>query len=444
MSFSFNPFVYTLNGHTRTHLDWAMDPVGQLAGTARDIAVTIEAFRGNLPGTVGNGVADDRAALVSWAAGTSLRLLADPYKMSSNYAIPEKNVRISIEPGTRFPGPGLFDMGNLTKYIGATPTLAYEALFATVDSTLAAYQHVVGISSFLKATVAAGPVLVALYGNAEAAVAGASVFGSNFGVLVSAPGATGIACEIDSHVTAAGDGYALLLNAVGSHPSRAALVISNNAIPSTFDVGISFNNAHNGNVITAGGDAIRMGEGAVGTLLRCLASCTVAEIDIPSWCVGPTVANLNSRLRTDGSAVGTPKLWGEGSAGIISPIIQSKGDNSSIFLNVGTATVLRATGLIVNGDYLKVSNGTGGAFVTVDGASTNAEVQVEGKGSGGVNLLAGDNTSKFRVSVAGIGFYGIAPQPRQTISGSRGGNSALLSLLNALDFIGLIQNGTSA
>lgn len=44
----------------------------------------------------------------------------------------------------------------------------------------------------------------------------------------------------------------------------------------------------------------------------------------------------------------------------------------------------------------------------------------------------------------GVGFHGVTPGPRYGITGSRGGNAALASLLNALAAIGLITNSTSA
>lgn len=43
-----------------------------------------------------------------------------------------------------------------------------------------------------------------------------------------------------------------------------------------------------------------------------------------------------------------------------------------------------------------------------------------------------------------VGFYGTAPATKQTVSGSRGGNAALTSLLTALATLGLITNSSSA
>jgi hypothetical protein len=43
-----------------------------------------------------------------------------------------------------------------------------------------------------------------------------------------------------------------------------------------------------------------------------------------------------------------------------------------------------------------------------------------------------------------VGFYGAAPASKPTVTGSRGGNAALASLLSALATLGLITDGTSA
>lgn len=43
-----------------------------------------------------------------------------------------------------------------------------------------------------------------------------------------------------------------------------------------------------------------------------------------------------------------------------------------------------------------------------------------------------------------LGFYGTTPQPKQTITGSRGGNAALADLLTKLDLLGIITDSTTA
>lgn len=76
---------------------------------------------------------------------------------------------------------------------------------------------------------------------------------------------------------------------------------------------------------------------------------------------------------------------------------------------------------VLQGEALKIVNSTGAVIVA-------NELQV----SGDLNL---DGTN--------LGFYGATPGPKPTITGSRGGNAALTSLLTALATLGLITNNTS-
>lgn len=61
-------------------------------------------------------------------------------------------------------------------------------------------------------------------------------------------------------------------------------------------------------------------------------------------------------------------------------------------------------------------------------------------------LYGGHNgtTYMLQVGTGGVGFNGTAAQVKQNVTGSRGGNAALTSLLTALAAIGLITNSTSA
>ena len=54
------------------------------------------------------------------------------------------------------------------------------------------------------------------------------------------------------------------------------------------------------------------------------------------------------------------------------------------------------------------------------------------------------NVKNLSLGPAAIGFYGTSPQTKQTITGSRGGNAALASLLTALASTGLITDSTTA
>ncbi|HRK60470.1 MAG TPA: hypothetical protein PLI74_12560 [Candidatus Kapabacteria bacterium] len=112
------------------------------------------------------------------------------------------------------------------------------------------------------------------------------------------------------------------------------------------------------------------------------------------------------------------------------------------------------SGLTVSGGGLSVTTSvaisTSSTFdITLTGNS-DSEVQLTGSAT---NLYIRGSTGSgnifMRFQKAGsapterIGFFGASPQGRQTVTGSRGGNAALASLLTALANIGLITNSTS-
>src|SRR5690606_36471049 len=88
---------------------------------------------------------------------------------------------------------------------------------------------------------------------------------------------------------------------------------------------------------------------------------------------------------------------------------------------------------------------------TPAGSTTRAErLRVTGGGAllvGKTTGLtgAGDLDVAGNVRVSGnIGFYNTTPQAKPTVTGSRGGNAALASLLTALATLGLITNNSTA
>lgn len=58
--------------------------------------------------------------------------------------------------------------------------------------------------------------------------------------------------------------------------------------------------------------------------------------------------------------------------------------------------------------------------------------------------IAAAGFERFAANSTGVGFYGSAPVARPVVTGSRGGNAALSSLLTALANLGLIANSTTA
>lgn len=374
-------------------------------------------------GAVGDGVTDDRsriASAVTASSGKTLRASKGSYSLASDYVVPEGDIQLQLDPGAIFVSSEL-DCINVTKIIGAGPTLAFNGLFKNITSSYNGYKHVVGYSSYLKGSTP-NAVSVAIYGNAEVASTGHEAFGLNVGTYVTADG-VGVACELDSHVVDPnGDGYALLLDSIGSYPSRAAIVIQNNSAAATFDTGISFNNANGTGTITPGGSAIRMNPGSAGSFIDASqATFTVAEMSLPSFAVGPTPASLNAAVLITGSASGLPTISGAGSASAIGLSLKTKGNSASTFFQAGDGAVaFRVLSNTGTTDYSQMQGGSGGAVLATEGASANSTMFIRGKGTAGVSLQDGALNSKIAINVTGIGFFGAAPVARQTYGAPTG------------------------
>ena len=83
--------------------------------------------------------------------------------------------------------------------------------------------------------------------------------------------------------------------------------------------------------------------------------------------------------------------------------------------------------------------------VKVVGAPDEATVRLQGTS----NIDdSGNGTNDVTIQTLGAAggtasFYGAAPQPQPTITGAKGGNAALASLITQLAALGLITDGTT-
>lgn len=59
------------------------------------------------------------------------------------------------------------------------------------------------------------------------------------------------------------------------------------------------------------------------------------------------------------------------------------------------------------------------------------------------NLLVGNAAGGVKFVGASVGFYSVAPVAQQTVTGAKGGNAALTSLMSALAALGLVVDGTT-
>lgn len=104
---------------------------------------------------------------------------------------------------------------------------------------------------------------------------------------------------------------------------------------------------------------------------------------------------------------------------------------------------LQITGaLTVGGNAVVTGNASVGGTTTLGGAVTT----VSSVTVGGAIIASTSATIGGALDHDGstVGFYGAAPVARATVTGSRGGNAALASLLTALAGCGLIVDSTTA
>lgn len=92
------------------------------------------------------------------------------------------------------------------------------------------------------------------------------------------------------------------------------------------------------------------------------------------------------------------------------------------------------------GENLGVRAQTG----VITGGITYVQAGQGGTTGGEAQLRAASGTPRVRVDDTGCAFFNTAPIAKPTVTGSRGGNAALASLLTQLAALGLITDGTSA
>jgi hypothetical protein len=96
------------------------------------------------------------------------------------------------------------------------------------------------------------------------------------------------------------------------------------------------------------------------------------------------------------------------------------------------------------------SSGTsrGSLGVRFDGSDYYTLLQGNAAGYGirqyaGKTAITGDFSHNSGAGGSGVGFFGVTPVSRPTVTGSKGGNAALGSLVSALASLGLIVDSTT-
>lgn len=373
-------------------------------------------------GAVGDGVADDLAGLDSFAAGAnSLKILADgTYNLSSDWS-PDAANMLFASGDASFPGVGRPDFNNLVPFQGSPGNLWSKLLVRHVYGDEWLDQgNIFQVGSFAQANVAGVPV-VAVFGEGEAAAANSSVWGGNFVAYANNATGTSIGIELNcGTLVSGGDSYGLVIASAGGYQAHNAIQIQSNTSAAQFIDGIRFNFRDAIGAIT---DNVIRVSGTSNTALRILfangVSFTAAEIDIPSFVVEATQGAAANKVQIRGGDTGgTPRVTFTGSDTNVGGAFYTKGTGAFLFMSGGVENFRVAN--VNAADSLEVRAGTGAGEIKVRGSSTNSDVLLSGKGTGGVRLSDGAGAIKIRVNTTGVGFFGTAPAARAALAAPTG------------------------
>lgn len=159
-----------------------------------------------------------------------------------------------------------------------------------------------------------------------------------------------------------------------------------------------------------------------------------ATIHVQSSAVASRPAAGTAERKWMSTDTNAPRLWWDsGSAWHeVDYLNKSAGGTVTGATTFATTLTVSSGGVTVTAGGLTVS--AGGANIT--GTITN---------TGGLSVASGGASITGTVVLNGnLGFYNSAAVAKQTVSGSRGGNAALASLLTALATVGLVTDSSSA
>jgi parallel beta-helix repeat protein len=126
-----------------------------------------------------------------------------------------------------------------------------------------------------------------------------------------------------------------------------------------------------------------------------------------------------------------------------SGLYRSGTDDVGVTVAGNVSAVLRSVSGAVNYPVIR-SGATDNIDIFSEGSSANINTNISCKGStGSVVLRSGNSAAVVIATQGGLGFQGSAAIAKPTVTGSRGANAALASLLTALANYGLITDSTS-
>lgn len=162
---------------------------------------------------------------------------------------------------------------------------------------------------------------------------------------------------------------------------------------------------------------------------------------------GPQVISLNSTqggliLRDNATPLGTTLFGVQDSAGA-SKWIDVTAGAVQIGGTMGSPPRVYVRGSADNNAYMRIDSGDGNHGVIYGAANTGANC-FGGTITSSPFEFRTNNTARLIFSAAGaIGFFGSAGTTKPTVSGSKGANAALTSLMTALSGLGLVTDTTT-
>lgn len=283
------------------------------------------------------------------------------------------------------------------------PVYARFLMAKTYDASFNSNFNLFQMASFAKGQTTAA--VVAQFGQGESALSGNTSWGGNHAGIASVSGAVAIAEELNPVVVASGgSAYGLVIAAAGYFPSTVAIQIQTNEAVATFGTGINFNNAVH-NAVT--GALIQSDSSTVAqNALNFAGTYSVGEIATPSFGVGATPANINSKLLVTASASGNPSISVAATGGV-------PATNANLILNpLGTGE------LQVNGSVRVL----GGKILTVTGPIT---AEVGTTATHALNFLGSYTVGEINTPSFGVGITPGSINSKVLITGSASGNPSI-------------------
>ncbi|MET4683269.1 hypothetical protein [Brevundimonas faecalis] len=188
---------------------------------------------------------------------------------------------------------------------------------------------------------------------------------------------------------------------------------------------------------------------ATGLIFTDSVSTFVGSAEVPVFRARHTPNGVNYMVVQNATTGSGPLLSFIGSDADVHGVVQTKGAGILSFRTQGGASEgLRVAGPTTAAatNYISATAVVSGGnpYLIAAGTDANAGIDIRAKGGGANRLISGDGTSKVAVNNTGLGFFATAPAAKPVVTGSRGGNAALASLLAGLAALGLITDSTTA